>query len=37
MLEIKELKNKLAFVRGQKDMIGEVLRGGTLVSHCEAK
>ena len=34
--EIKVLKNKLAFVRGQKDMIREVLNGGTLVVHREA-
>ena len=35
-LEIKTLKNKLEFVRGQKDMIREVLDGGTLVVHREA-
>ena len=35
-LEIKALKNKLEFVRGQKDMIREVLDGGTLVVHSEA-
>jgi len=34
-VEIKVLKNKLAFVRGQKDMIAEVLRGGNLVVHRE--
>lgn len=35
-VEIKILKNKLYFVRGQKDMIREVLNGGTLVVHREA-
>lgn len=34
-VENKILKNKLYFVRGQKDMIREVLRGGTLVVHRE--
>ena len=34
--EIKVLKNKLDFTRGQKDMIREVLNGGTLVVHKEA-
>ena len=32
---IKILKNKLDFIRGQKDMIREVLMGGTLVCHRE--
>jgi len=34
--EIKILRNKLSFVRGQKDMIRDVLDGGTLVVHKEA-
>lgn len=34
--EIKILRNKLSFVRGQKDMIRDVLDGGTLVVHREA-
>ena len=34
--EIKVLKNKLDFTRGQKDMIRDVLNGGTLVVHREA-